>query len=218
MSDGTINYIESSDSIRIMASAKPGQKIQIDKVKATSEELERLPEKPKEELSLRESIYFLRDKLRSALKKGYSYQDLSELLEQQEILISAATLKQYLTEIEKEATKGKRSAKSVKASQPSPPNRSPESMAVTPETSVKESSEKPSGDLPESVAEISETTVNKSSETSSADLEQADSQEQEEQDIRDVRESQSKPSKSVRRKTRGGSKVSTDLSSEFNQY
>ena len=75
---------------------------------------------PKEELSLRESIYLLRDKLRNALKKGYIYQDLSELLEEKEILISAATLKQYLTAIEKGATKEKRGAKSVKALQPSP--------------------------------------------------------------------------------------------------
>lgn len=200
-----------------MASAKPGQKIQIDKVKATSEELERLPEKPKEELSLRESIYFLRDKLRSALKKGYSYQDLSELLEQQEILISAATLKQYLTEIEKESTKGKRSAKSVKASQPSPPTTSPESVAVIPETSIKESSENSKADLPESEVAIAGSSVKESSETSSADLEESERKEQGEEDRKDVRESQ-KTTKAVRRKTRGASKASTDLSSEFNQY
>ncbi len=60
----------------MMANAKPGQKISIEKLQATLVELERLVEKPKEELSLRESIYFLRDKLRNALKKGYSYQDL----------------------------------------------------------------------------------------------------------------------------------------------
>lgn len=200
-----------------MASAKPGQKISLDKLQATLVELERLSEKPKEELSLRESIYFLRDKLRLALKKGYSYQDLSELLLQQEILISAATLKQYLTEIEKESTKGKRSAKSVKASQPSPPTTSPESVAVTPESSVKESSEKPSADLPESVAKISEAVVNESSTIFSEDLEESERKEQGEQDRKDVRESQ-KTTKAVRRKTRGGAKASTDLEAEFNQY
>lgn len=197
-----------------MASAKPGQKIPLDKLQATLGELERLSEKPKEELSLRESIYFLREKLRLALKKGYSYQDLSELLEQQEILISAATLKQYLTEIEKELTKGKRTAKSVKALQPSPPTTSPESMAVTPETSVKESSRKPSADLPELVVDISERTVNESKEKKSADLEQDESKEQGEQDRR---ESQEKTGKAVKRRTRGVSKSSTDLEAEFNQ-
>ena len=95
-----------------MASSKTVQKVHIDKLQATLVKLDQLEQKPKEELSVRESIYFLRDKLRSALKKGYSYQDLSEILEEQEIIISAATLKQYLTESSKEATKSRRSAKS----------------------------------------------------------------------------------------------------------
>ncbi|NJO99170.1 MAG: hypothetical protein HC764_26895 [Pleurocapsa sp. CRU_1_2] len=56
------------------------------------------------------------------MKKGYSYQDLSDVLSEQEILISAATLKQYLTDISKKSSSRKRknqssSIKSVKASQ-----------------------------------------------------------------------------------------------------
>ncbi len=51
------------------------------------------------------------------MKKGYSYQDLSEILEEQEIIISAATLKQYLIESSKEATKSRRSAKSGQVKQ-----------------------------------------------------------------------------------------------------
>lgn len=95
-----------------MATAKPNQKIDIDKLQVTLGELEKLEPKPKSSLTMRESIYFLREQLKSALKKGYSYQDLSELLEQQQIVISAATLKQYLTESSKEAAKGKRVGKS----------------------------------------------------------------------------------------------------------
>lgn len=100
-----------------MASFKTVQKVHIDKLQLTLVKLGQLEQKPKEELSVRESIYFLRDKLQSALKKGYSYQDLSEILKEQEILISAATLKQYLTESSKEATKSRRSNKLGQAKQ-----------------------------------------------------------------------------------------------------
>ena len=98
-----------------MVKTKPNQKIHVDKLKTTLDKLGQLKEKPKEELTLRESIYYLRDKLKSALKKGYSYQDLSEILESQEILISAATLKQYLTDINKESVSRRKRTKSVKA-------------------------------------------------------------------------------------------------------
>ena len=50
--------------------------------------------------------------MNSALKKGYNYQDLSEILAQQDILISAATLKQYLTDIGKKSSNRKRSKSS----------------------------------------------------------------------------------------------------------
>ena len=95
----------------MMVKTKPNQKIHVDKLQTTSEKLGQLKEKPKEELTLRESIYFLRDKLKSALKKGYSYQDLSEILAEQEILISAATLKQYLTKINKQSASRKKRSK-----------------------------------------------------------------------------------------------------------
>lgn len=189
-----------------MATAKPGKKIPIDKLQATLEKLERLEEKPKEELSLRDSIYFLRDKLRLALKKGYSYQDLSSLLEQQEILISAATLKQYLTEIDKGGTKGKRATKSVKASQPETEATSQKQALDIPETSAKESSGKPKADLPESSAAIPETSVTESRETP------------QQSSNRDGEEEQRGTGESVKRKPRGLSKSSKDLSSEFNQY
>ncbi len=97
-----------------MVKTKANQKIHIDKLKTTLDKLGQLKEKPKEELTLRESIYFLRDKLKSALKKGYSYQDLSEILEEQEILVSASTLKQYLIEINKESASRRKRSKSNK--------------------------------------------------------------------------------------------------------
>ena len=95
-----------------MAKAKPNQKIHLDKLQTTLDKLEQLESKPKEELTLRESIYFLRDKLNSTLKKGYSYQDLSSILSEQGILVSAATLKQYLTDIGKKSGSRRKNTKS----------------------------------------------------------------------------------------------------------
>ncbi|MEO1340941.1 MAG: hypothetical protein AAFV28_07325, partial [Cyanobacteria bacterium J06635_13] len=91
-----------------MVRTKQGQKIHVDTLQTALEKLEQLETKPKSELNLRESIFFLKDKLNSALKKGYSYQDLSEVLEEQDILISAATLKQYLTEMGKKKSRSRK--------------------------------------------------------------------------------------------------------------
>lgn len=91
-----------------MVRTKPGQKIHVDTLNTALSKLEQLETKPKSELNLRESIFFLKDKLNSALKKGYSYQDLSEILSEQEILISAATLKQYLTDMSKKNSSSRR--------------------------------------------------------------------------------------------------------------
>ena len=96
-----------------MVSTKRNQKISVEKLETTLAELDNLSEKKQEELTLRQSIHYLRDKLLKALKKGYSYQDLSEILQQQEIVISAATLKQYLTERTKKSTSKKRYVGSV---------------------------------------------------------------------------------------------------------
>jgi hypothetical protein len=91
-----------------MVRTKPGQKIHVDTLQTALNKLEQLESKPKSELNLRESIFFLKDKLNSALKKGYSYQDLSEVLSEQQILISAATLKQYLTDMSKKNSSSRR--------------------------------------------------------------------------------------------------------------
>ncbi|HEY9772148.1 MAG TPA: hypothetical protein V6C71_27190 [Coleofasciculaceae cyanobacterium] len=99
-----------------MVKAKPNQKFHIDKLNTALNKLDQLEFKPVEELTLRESIYFLRGKLNSALKKGYTYEDLSEILAEQEILVSATTLKLYLTEGSKKSSSRKRKSKSSSAS------------------------------------------------------------------------------------------------------
>lgn len=122
---------------------KRNQKIPVDTLQTTLDKLGQLETKPKAELTLRESIYFLRDKLKSALRKGYSFEDLSDILANQEILISAATLKQYLTDIKKESSSRQRNkSRQVKKGNSS-------------EFSVKESSKSTSTNVTSSFDELS---------------------------------------------------------------
>ncbi len=92
---------------------KGSQKISLEKLESTVAELDRLSQKKSEELTLRQSIDYLRGKLRKALNKGYSYQELSEILRQQEIVITAGTLKQYINESNRKEASKKRSVAAV---------------------------------------------------------------------------------------------------------
>lgn len=69
--------------------------------------LEELPEKPKEDLSLREAVGQMQDSLKAALAKGYSYEELAQMLAKQGIQISAFTLKNYVPSGKRSASKGK---------------------------------------------------------------------------------------------------------------
>ena len=197
---------------RFMATAKPNQKIHVDQLSATLSKLDSLDVKQKSELTLRESIYLLRDKLRAALKKGYSYEDLSEILEGEGILVSAATLKQYLTESKKEVTKGKRVGASGKTELNSP--KTPEkNIEVLPESVTEnkdkdlvveseEAEEKQSLNKADDTAPLSKGEVNLSSLNNQASSP----------------DSQQDSKKPVRGKSKKLGSSSRDLSSEFNQY
>jgi hypothetical protein len=65
-------------------------------IEHTSAFLQALPEKPKEDLSLREAIGQLREPLQAALAKGYSYPELAAILTEKGVKISAFTLKNYV--------------------------------------------------------------------------------------------------------------------------
>ena len=54
-----------------MTKSRRNQRIKIDQLKATSNQLENLKKKPKQSLTWRESILDLKDKIKAALKKGY---------------------------------------------------------------------------------------------------------------------------------------------------
>jgi hypothetical protein len=82
-------------------------------IKDTNAFLESLPEKPKEDLSLREAVEQMRESVRGALAKGYSYQELAAMLTDQGIRISAFTLKNYVPSGRRRSLKDQQTAKPV---------------------------------------------------------------------------------------------------------
>lgn len=58
--------------------------------------LQELPEKPKDAWSLREAVALLQDAITIALNRGYSYDEIVEVLADNEINITASSLKRYL--------------------------------------------------------------------------------------------------------------------------
>ena len=197
-----------------MVKTKPNQKIHVDKLQTTLAKLGQLKEKPKEKLNLRESIYYLRDKLKTALKKGYSYQDLSEILAEQEILISAATLKQYLTEINKQSTARKKRISSKQSKK----NDSSES-----ESNSWTSSEDVTLSKDESDKSLEQVEPDKLKEVepashldSKSDVEASKNNSQKESSKSKTKTRVTKKNTSAKPKELSGSNV--DLSEEFNQY
>ena len=207
---------------RFMATAKPNQKIHVDKLQATLSKLEQLEQKQREELTLRESIYLLRDKLRAALKKGYSYEDLSEILEAEGILVSAATLKQYLTESKKEVTKSKNRASTGKTGLNSrtgktglnSPKSDQKNIEGVPE-SITKNKEKDSAVKSESEVKEKQS-LNKADDTETLFKGEVNLLESNNQASPLARQQDSK--KPVRGKSKKLGSSNIDLSSEFNQY
>jgi hypothetical protein len=67
--------------------------------------LDTLPEKPKEEFSLRAAAHYLREPIRAALAKGYTYEEVAALLAEHGIAISASTLKNYVPSGKRQSSK-----------------------------------------------------------------------------------------------------------------
>lgn len=86
-----------------------------------SSTLQRLPEKPKENWSLREAVSALQESISLALSKGYSYEEVSEMLSTKGIRISASSLKSYLSAAKRQKTKptskGQKSRRQIQESQ-----------------------------------------------------------------------------------------------------
>jgi len=67
-----------------------------DSIKQANTALADLPEKPKTEWSLREAINQLQGTINTALERGYSHQEVADMLGKQGIRISPASLRSYL--------------------------------------------------------------------------------------------------------------------------
>lgn len=99
-----------------MTKTQRNQKIHVDTVSTTIAQLKELEAKPKLELTLRETIAEMENELKNAIKKGYSYKELSEVLAKQKIMISAGTLKQYMSELNKSSSSRKKQKSTRKKS------------------------------------------------------------------------------------------------------
>lgn len=72
-------------------------------IDGASTALQQLPEKPKQQVSLKEAIAVLRDSIVAALDLGYTYEEVAAMLSQQGVKISSTTLKSYLSTVQKDS-------------------------------------------------------------------------------------------------------------------
>jgi hypothetical protein len=72
-------------------------KIAPDSIAQLGSVFDALPEKPKETYTLREAVAQLDTPIRTALGRGYSYNEIAAMLSEHEIAISAFSLKRYLS-------------------------------------------------------------------------------------------------------------------------
>ena len=79
-----------------MTKTKRNQIFTTKKIESVLKKLDKLKKKEKSEFNLRETIFQFKDKLNNALKLGYSYEDLTNILSEMEVYISVNMLKQYL--------------------------------------------------------------------------------------------------------------------------
>ncbi|MBD2461315.1 hypothetical protein H6G89_09675 [Oscillatoria sp. FACHB-1407] len=89
-----------------MTTSKKRSSVTVSKtsIDQATQTLQSLPEKPKQGWSLREAIDQMNDVISAAISKGYSYEELVELLRGQGIEISVSSLKNYLTRSKRESS------------------------------------------------------------------------------------------------------------------
>lgn len=130
-------------------------------IDAANTALQNLPEKPRENLSLKEAVAALKDTIITALNRGYSYEEVAEMLSTQGIKISPTSLKSYLSAVQKtdrtKPAKGRR-----RQASPTPPltEESSESPPTPTETVSKRRSGRPpktTTPKPEATLPIAET-------------------------------------------------------------
>ncbi|MBF2003563.1 MAG: hypothetical protein IGS50_07485 [Synechococcales cyanobacterium C42_A2020_086] len=65
-------------------------------IEQAAQALQSLPDKPKENLSLREAVELMQDSITAALDKGYTYEDVADMLGDQGMKIAPSSLRYYL--------------------------------------------------------------------------------------------------------------------------
>jgi hypothetical protein len=96
-------------------------------IETTRSTLNELETKPKENLSLREAIGELHESITDALNRGYSYEEVVEILATQGVTITVASLKRYLAAARKEVSdKPKRTRRTSNRSRKTQPEKQSE--------------------------------------------------------------------------------------------
>lgn len=76
------------------------------------------PEKPKDEHTLKESVQLMQESIKGMLAKGYTYDEIAAMMAKGGIVISGATLKQYMSDISKKGGSSNRRRAAVSKSKP----------------------------------------------------------------------------------------------------
>ncbi|WP_088889376.1 hypothetical protein [Leptolyngbya ohadii] len=84
--------------------SQTASKIAPDAIAQLNSVFDALPEKPRDTYTLRQAVTLLYAPLLTALSRGYSYEEIAVILSEQEIPISALSLKRYLSLSKSEQT------------------------------------------------------------------------------------------------------------------
>ncbi|MBD2465096.1 hypothetical protein H6G89_29245 [Oscillatoria sp. FACHB-1407] len=86
--------------------------IQPETIQQVKDILQKLPAKLQTSIPVEEAIAQLQDSLETALVKGYSYEELADLLQHEGIPIKSSSLENYLASTRRQASETKTSTKS----------------------------------------------------------------------------------------------------------
>lgn len=86
--------------------------IQPETINQVRDVLQGLPAKTQTSISVEEAIDQLKDSLKTALVKGYSYEELASLLQQEGIPIKSSSLENYLASTRRQTSENKTSTSS----------------------------------------------------------------------------------------------------------
>jgi type IV secretory pathway VirJ component len=130
-------------------------------IESARSNLNELSEKPKENLSLREAIGELHESITAALDRGYSYEEVVEILSTQGVTITVASLKRYLASARKEVSdKPKRTRRTSTRSRSTQLAKQAEELsgAATPDEATQEAAETTADATPTETARKRRTT------------------------------------------------------------